>query len=132
MFEWKSEYSVSIPSIDAQHQGLFRTAAELHAAMTSGQGKAALARVLDRLVQYTAAHFAHEERLMAQHSYPELPAHRAEHEALTKQVLDFQAKFQSGQALVTVQLLQFLKSWLEKHIQGTDARYTPYLMDKVA
>ncbi|HEY1338046.1 MAG TPA: bacteriohemerythrin [Bryobacteraceae bacterium] len=132
MFEWKPEYSVSIPSIDAQHQGLFRTAGELHAAMTAGQGKAAMAKVLDRLVQYTAAHFAHEERLMAQHNYPDLAAHHAEHEALTKQVLDFQEKFQTGQALVTVQLLQFLKSWLEKHIQGTDARYSPYLMNKVA
>jgi len=30
MFEWKPEYSVQIPEIDAQHQKLFALAGELH------------------------------------------------------------------------------------------------------
>ncbi len=61
MFEWKQEYSVGIQSIDAQHQQLFAIAHELYKAMTAGQGKSALSRILDRLVQYTAMHFAHED-----------------------------------------------------------------------
>jgi hemerythrin-like metal-binding protein len=130
MFEWKPQYSVQIGSIDAQHRNLFRVAAELYAAMSSGQGKSALAGVLDRLVQYTAAHFAHEERLMLLHGYPDLAAHRAEHEALTKQVLAFQSDFQAGRAAMTVQVLCFLKDWLEKHIASADQKYAPYLRDK--
>jgi hemerythrin len=127
MFEWKDEYSVQIRGIDAQHRNLFATAAELYAAMSAGQGKTACAKILDRLVQYTSVHFAHEERLMRQYNYPELAAHKAEHDALTKQVLQFQADFQGGRATLTVQLLQFLKDWLEKHIKGTDKRDVPCL-----
>ena len=96
MFEWKSDYSVGIGSIDAQHQKLFAIARELYAAMSAGQGKASLSRVLDRLVQYTAVHFAHEERLMRVNDYPGFQQHKAQHDALTKQVLSFQADFEGA------------------------------------
>ena len=127
MFEWKDDYSVNVLSVDAQHQNLFRMAGELHAAMAAGQGKSVLAKTLDRLVQYTAMHFAHEERLMRTHKYPDLAAHQAEHEALTSQVLKFQTDFQNGRATMTIQLLQFLKNWLEKHIVGSDKKYAPFV-----
>lgn len=125
MFEWKDEYRVHVLSVDAQHQNLFRMAGELHAAMATGQARSVLAKTLDRLLQYTAMHFAHEERLMRIHNYPDLPAHQAEHEALTSQVLKFQADFQNGRTTVTIQLMYFLKDWLEKHIMGSDKKYAP-------
>jgi len=130
MFEWKPQFSVKIPSIDGQHQNLFRMAEELYAAMSAGQGKAALSGILDRLVRYTAVHFAHEERLMSLHGYPGLAEHRQQHEALTKQVLRFQADFEAGHAGLTVQLLHFLKDWLQQHIAGSDMKYAPFLREK--
>jgi hemerythrin len=130
MFEWNASYSVGLGSVDAQHQNLFAMCRELHGAMVAGQGKTALGRILDRLVQYTVVHFAHEERLMRLHDYPEQPAHKAEHEALTKQVLKFQEDFAAGRATITVQLLQFLRTWLQHHIQGSDLKLAPYLKER--
>jgi len=130
MFEWNPQYSVNIGSIDGQHQNLFRIAEELYAAMSTGRGKTALSRILDRLVQYTATHFAHEERLMRLHGYPDLAAHQAQHQALTKQVLSFQADFEAGQVAMTVQVLHFLKDWLLQHIARSDQKYAPYLIEK--
>ncbi len=130
MFDWSASYSVGVGSVDAQHQNLFAMGRELHTAMMSGQGKAALSRILGRLVQYTTVHFAHEERLMRLYDYPEFAAHRAEHEALTKQVLKFQEDFNAGRATITVQLLQFLRGWLQGHIQGSDLKLAPYLKER--
>ncbi len=130
MFEWKPEYSVHISSIDGQHRNLFRMAEDLYAAMSAGLGKPALAKILDRLVQYTTIHFAHEERLMSLHRYPDMAAHIAEHRALTKQVLVFQADFESGRALLTVQVLHFLTDWLKHHIAESDQRYVPFFKEK--
>jgi hemerythrin len=130
MFEWKSEYAVNIGSIDAQHQNLFAIGRELYAAMGAGQGKAVLARILDRLVQYTTVHFAHEERLMKMHDYPDFDKHKAEHDALVQQVLAFQADFQAGRATMAVPVLHFVKDWLEKHIKGSDTAYAPCLKAK--
>ena len=118
MFEWNSRYRVGIHSIDAQHQGLFAIAQELYQAMSSGQGKSALGKTLDRLVTYTSSHFAHEERLMQLHDYPGLAAHQAEHAALRARVLQFQADFRTARAPMMVQLLQFLKEWLATHIRN--------------
>ena len=130
MFEWNDRYSVGIGSIDGQHQGLFRLAGELHTAMMTGQGKAASGRILDRLIQYTMSHFAHEERLLRLNDYPDLAAHKAKHDALTLRVQEFQANFERGNAVITVQLLQFLKDWLVQHIEGTDQKYVPYVKNK--
>jgi hemerythrin len=127
MFEWNNAYSVGIPSVDAQHQNLFATARELHHAMSSGQGKAAMGKILDRLVQYTKAHFAHEERLMRLADYPGLESHKGEHEALTRKVLDLQREFEAGKTSISVQMLQFLRTWLQQHIQHSDLAYAPYL-----
>ena len=129
MFEWSADYSVNIGSIDAQHQNLFAIGRELYAAMNAGRGKAVVARILDRLVQYTLVHFAHEERLMKLHNYKEYEAHKAEHDALTKQVLQFQADLAGGRAM-SVQLLHFMKDWLVQHINGSDKKYVPALREK--
>ena len=131
MFEWKTEYAVGIGSIDAQHQNLFAIGRELYTAMSSGQGKASLSRLLDRLIQYTKVHFAHEERLLRLNDYPDFAAHKAQHDALTRQVLAFQADFDGGKVSMTVHLLQFLKDWLEKHIKVSDFAYAPCLKQKV-
>ncbi len=130
MFEWNPRYSVNIGSIDAQHQNLFRIAAELHAAMAAGHGKSSMSHILNRLVQYTGVHFAHEERLMRLHDYPARAAHQSEHQALTQKVQKFQADFEAGKAVVTVQVLQFLKDWLAHHIAESDQSYAPYFKNK--
>ena len=124
MFEWKPEYATKIGSIDAQHQKLFALGRELYAAMSAGQGRAVLARILDRLVQYTNVHFAHEERLMQLYKYPDFAAHKAQHDALVKQVVAFQQEYAAGRVAMAVQVLQFIKDWLGSHINHSDQAYT--------
>src|ERR1044072_7251447 len=116
MFDWSGNFSVGVGSVDGQHQNLFAMCRELHEAMVAGKGKAAPSRILDRLVQYTVVHFAHEERLMRLYDYPDFAEHKAQHEALSKRVLQSQKDFESGRAAITVQLLQFLRTWLTQHI----------------
>ncbi|MGA2197540.1 MAG: bacteriohemerythrin [Bryobacteraceae bacterium] len=131
MFEWNTSYSVQIGSIDAQHQTLFRLAEELRTAMAAGQGKSVLSRILDRLVQYTMVHFAHEERLMQLHDYSNLAAHKAQHEELTQKVQQFQAEYNAGTTAITVGLMIFLRDWLTGHIAGSDQKYAPFLKEKL-
>jgi hemerythrin len=130
MFEWKPQYSVQIASIDDQHKKLFAIAEELNTAMAHGQAKVALGKILDRLVQYTVFHFNYEERLMTLHGYSDLAPHKLEHETLKKQVVDFQHEFEGGNAFVSVELMAFLQDWLQKHIQGTDMLYSPFLIQR--
>jgi hemerythrin len=127
MFEWNDNLRTGISSIDAQHKMLFAIGAELHAAMSAGQSREKMHRILTRLLDYTGTHFAHEERLMQLHRYPDYSAHRAEHDALTRQVTQLYDEFHHGQISVSVRLLKFLENWLKHHIGESDKRYAPFL-----
>jgi len=132
MFEWKPEFAVGMPHIDAQHRELFRLAEALYVAMSAGQGKAALEGTLDRLVKYTEEHFAAEERLMRLNDYTFQAAHKAEHRALTRKVVDFQTEFNHGRATLAVPVLQFLRSWLEGHIKQSDMKLAGFIRQRTA
>jgi hemerythrin-like metal-binding protein len=60
-----------------------------------------------------------------------LERHREKHAALTRQVLKFQAEYDAGRVAMSVQLLRFLRTWLEYHIRTDDQAYAPFLKAKV-
>lgn len=130
MFEWNESYSVGINEIDVQHQQLFATAEQLHQAMKSREADNILRDVFGRLVKYTMAHFAAEERLMSKHGFPSCEQHRAEHQKLTARVSDMKQRFDRGEIALSAELLTFLRDWLHHHINGTDKGYTAYLHAK--
>lgn len=123
LMEWSPAFSVKVKKYDDQHKKLVDLINQLHDAMKAGQGTAVLGTVLQSLISYTSSHFADEEKLMQAHAYPDYARHKAAHEALVKKVLDLQQKFQTGNAMVTMNVLSFLKEWLVTHIQGEDKKY---------
>ena len=132
MFEWKPEYSVGYAEIDTQHKRLFVLAGDLYEAMAAGKGKGVLSKTLAELVSYTKLHFATEERLMRAHHYPDYAHHKANHDALTARVVEYQKDFETGRVAITVGLLQFLKDWLRHHIGETDRKIAAFLKSKAA
>lgn len=130
LFAWKPEYSVGIQEIDQQHKNLVSLIGDLHSAMKQGRGSAILQNILGDLVTYTRVHFDSEEKLMEQHGYPALGAHRQEHAILTGKVEDFAGQVRSGAVSVTPEVLTFLKDWLVNHILHTNKNYSPFLNEK--
>lgn len=131
LMEWNDKLSVGIQQFDNEHKRLVAMLNELFDAAQGGHGKEVLGKILDGLITYTATHFANEERYMKEHKYADYAAHKAEHDALAKQVLDVQARYKAGaSAALSMEVMNFLKNWLGKHIQGTDKKYGPFLNDK--
>jgi hemerythrin len=130
LFPWKETYSVQIGIVDMQHKNLVNIVNELHQAMVAGQGKQELGKILSGLIKYTQIHLKTEENIMELHRYPEYIHHKREHEQLTQTVLDFQSKFQNNEVGLTIDVMDFLKTWLSNHILGSDKKYTPFLNAK--
>ena len=131
LMTWTEKMSVGIGVIDTDHQKLVSMVNELYDGIQAGKGKEKLGSVLDALVDYTKMHFAREEKFFAQTAYPDSAAHKKEHEALTKQVADVQAKFKAGAtSTLSLEVMNFLKNWLINHIQGSDKKYGPHLNGK--
>ena len=127
LLTWSTEYSVEVEAIDKQHQKLFAMVNELHDAMKAGKGTQTAPRILKKLVEYVCEHFALEEAMMAEAHYPELARHKAEHDKLTSEVAKMLQDIESGKTVLSMKLLQFLRSWLQDHIAGVDKKYMPYL-----
>ncbi len=130
LFPWSEVYSVGIGVIDMQHKNLVKIINDLHQAMIAGRGKAELGKIISSLVSYTKAHFKTEETFMESHLYPEYAGHKTQHEQLTKTVIEFQGRFEKNEVGLTVEVMDFLKNWLSKHILGTDKKYVPFLNSK--
>ena len=127
LFPWLDKYSVGLPQIDGQHQGLISLINDLHAAMRAGQAQQAGGRILDELVRYTEQHFAFEENMLRAKGYSQLAVHQAEHKRLTGQVLELRDRYRSRSLTITLEVMQFLKNWLANHIMGHDQKYAAEL-----
>ena len=131
LMEWTERMSVGVSQFDNEHKKLVQLINDLFDAVQAGRGREALGKVLDELIDYTKTHFANEEHYLKKFEFPGLDAHKQEHDALTKQVVDIQRKYHAGAtAMLSMEVMSFLKNWLVKHIQGTDAQYTRFLNEK--
>lgn len=130
LINWTDALSTRIPSVDDQHKKLVNLINKLHDAMREGRGKEVLGQTLDEIISYTKYHFTYEEGLMRKADYPQLTAHKAEHELLVGKVLDLQEKYKAGNLSITIETLTFLKDWLNHHIMKEDKQYSAPLLAK--
>ena len=79
---------------------------------------------------YTTTHFKTEEKYFAEFSYPEAPNHKKEHAAFVQKVSAFRDDFEHGRLTVSIEVLYFLRDWLQKHIKGADKRYSSFFNEK--
>ena len=114
LFQWSQNLSVNIAEIDTQHKRLVDLINHLHDSMKEGKGREAMGKILKDLTDYTVYHFSTEEKLFEKYGYPESARHKKEHEDLTKQVLDIGRKYNAGDMILTMDLMNFLK---ERHVK---------------
>ena len=129
-FVWDDSYSVGVKSIDDQHRNLIEVTDQLFEAMKVGKGREVIGKILSSLIEYTLTHFTYEEKLQQTAGYPAYQEHHKIHEELVRQVKEFNDKFQSGNTMLTVELMNFLKTWLMNHIKGDDKKYSQLMIAK--
>lgn len=130
LITWSDKYSVNIGSIDKQHKKLVDIINRLHKAMLDKKTKDEMGIILNELIDYTVEHFGYEEELFTKYSYPGTLLHKKEHKDLVGKVSDFKNEFTAGKGAVSMKLLSFLKDWLINHINGTDQKYSDFLIEK--
>jgi hemerythrin-like metal-binding protein len=128
LLSWTNEYSVGIPSIDKQHHKLFDMINQLHDSMKSGLGGKLVPIILNNLISYTRDHFADEEKSMRQAEYSNYASHKAEHGKLTAEVVRLVKEMEAGDMAMSVEILDFLRKWLQHHILTTDKKYIAQML----
>ena len=127
---WKDSYSVGIESIDKDHKKLLHLINNLQTEVDYKTDKLHEKQTLDDVVDYTHYHFDREEGLMEDNGYPDFVAHKAEHKEMIEKVNEFVLEFETDEEDSLEGLLAYLKSWLINHINGTDQKYSEFLISK--
>ncbi len=128
--EWNDSLSVGVSVFDKEHKQLVALVNKLNQALSAGSARKTMGDILQSLVNYTKIHFKHEEEYMVLYDYPEYSKHKQEHDELTSQVIDFVERFKEGKASFSLELMNFLKDWLTKHIMGSDKKYSDFFIRK--
>jgi hemerythrin-like metal-binding protein len=117
---------LGVSIIDQQHKQLVSIVNELFKEIKGGKANQALIDIFSRLVEYTASHFATEEKIFADTNYPETEEHIKHHKKLVESALKLQADFKAGNSVVGREVMDFLKDWLTNHILKTDKKYVAH------
>ncbi len=125
--EWNDSFNTGIELIDKQHQILVRAINLLGLALERGSNKELMDAIFETLADYTATHFADEEKMFDAAGFPESEQHKHTHQIFLQRVTELKTQFDAGGDNAR-EVLAFLVDWLQKHILGTDRKYIPYVL----
>ena len=120
IFVWNERYMTGEALVDSEHQELVRIINQVVERQSQDGEPGEVDQVLERLVQYAAVHFGHEEVLMTEVGCDPrfIELHRKVHGDFAAQVIKMR-EFPASAKDVEY-LLRFLSSWLAHHILGMD------------
>ncbi|SFN97433.1 hemerythrin [Formivibrio citricus] len=121
LFEWSDAIAIGNEQIDDDHKHLIGQINKLFAGISSGQGDQVLGEVLDELLRYVEAHFQREEALMQQIDYPDYEWHKAAHDDLITEVMEWRSQHDAGLMVSPMSVFCSLEEWLFHHIKVCDA-----------
>ncbi len=124
---WTEALSTGEPTVDQHHQKLFDLINALMEAMQTGQGKAAIERVLSELAEYVDMHFSYEERCMEEYQCPVAGKNKKAHDKFVETFDALWDEFRHNGATteLVLRVQKELGDWLVNHIAGIDVGLGP-------
>ena len=116
--------------IDNQHKELIAKIDALLTCCEQGGGKVQAIKMLDYLENYTEFHFAEEEKLQEEVSYPALERHRQKHEEFKKAVevlYDMLVEEEGPSEAFVAAVKKNVVDWLFDHIKNMDQALATYI-----
>ena len=127
---WRDEYSLGIPEIDNQHKTLIGLFDAIEEAVKLGESWSTTYFHIAELRDFARFHFACEEALMRVFDFPDSSLHTAEHTHFLKFLSEMENS--SLRKSVEKDLVKLLRSWVTKHIVGSDRDFSRHVLSGAA
>jgi hemerythrin-like metal-binding protein len=127
---WTSNYNIGISEVDAQHKRLIEIINEIYESVNNGKENEIIHRIINELVDYYITHFSVEEKIMSEYGYVSYLSHKKEHNDFKNVIQAYQKKIESGQLVVSMDMVKYLKDWFIKHILVSDKLIGVFLRRK--
>jgi hemerythrin len=123
--EWKDEYLIGIPAIDFQHRQIVDCIASVLGEPTGDDRLRAESEII-KLLGLLQQHFALEESMMGNLSYPDRDLHIEEHRQFNADVHDLAQRSLRKKAGVSQEAIKIAHKWLSEHIMTRDRDYAAF------
>lgn len=132
LIEWREEWTLEVGFMDEDHRNLAiflnELAREWGPAGDAEGGSEVLLASLEELGHHTREHFRREEEVMRTLRYPDLPAHKSEHDLLLADLVGtVRGLRRGGAASLDTGTLHALKDWLIGHVLEMDRPLAEFL-----
>jgi len=125
---WKSAYETGHPRIDFEHRIFLDLILQIETDLHDGVPLDQVERHIVELYKYTDFHFFSEESIMIDVAFPDLEAHRRNHELLLAELKGFTGSI-SLETIRKKDIVGFLIEWFSFHTAGEDIRLAAYVRD---
>ena len=114
---WNDAHNVGIAEIDIEHRQIVEILNRIGDDLKNGLPMDRIRLSVGELLEFTLAHFAHEERLMRDHRYPAAERHAEEHARLLDDVRSLTINLDQTSLTLT---MRYLQEWLFRHVDTMD------------
>jgi diguanylate cyclase (GGDEF)-like protein/hemerythrin-like metal-binding protein len=123
---WQEGYECGDPTIDAEHQELFRLANSLiDRSLRENEDPLAISAALEELLAHVQRHFADEEAILARLGYDQLPEHRRAHAGLLRRALAMAARLDAGELRLGAIVEFVAQDVIARHLMVVDRAFFP-------
>lgn len=126
LFDWQESFRVGVAEIDEHHLHLIGLLNQAYDDFRQYAPPERLSQLFNQLIDYATYHFAAEERVMGEVGYPRAGEHADRHRQFAKRVVEMHRDYLAGKP-VYLEILIFLKEWLESHIMQADHDLATFL-----
>lgn len=128
-FIWTDEYKLDIKVIDDQHMHFFEIVNNIYDKLAGDNtDKEELKKVIRELMDYAFYHLDTEEQYFNQFAYADIANHMKAHTLFRKETQEYYDRVKSANEdlnQLALEVTDFAKNWLMKHILVSDKSYAP-------
>jgi len=131
--DWDDRFDLGVGEIDFDHRQMLEIYNRLVEACADARGPIEATLIVGELTGSTKVHFTREEVLMTDYVYPEIEAHRQEHEDFLQDLEDLERRFLSaGAPELCLGILSEIGRKLVDHVRAADREYIEFFHDLMA
>ena len=124
--KWTKDNSVLIEKMDDQHKKLFDITNKMgNSILNSKDNEDSLIEIISELLDYTKKHFTEEELFLEKSNYnpKELIYQKEQHKIFINKINDFKNDLELHNKKPSIEMIEFLRDWLLRHIDIEDKKY---------
>jgi hemerythrin len=132
-FVWDKFFNIGISEIDSQHESFVNMLNRMNEnyekmppSLANDEAKMKVYLDILNLRKYALNHFSTEEKYMINSKYPNYFDHKKEHDNFIRKVFDLEEELFNSPDISPTNLISFMLSWLEGHIQKVDKDFGNY------